>query len=118
MRRTDAALEWLDHPYLYGTERERARRGITHGVVPAPPTRAVCSNPPPPPSPSPPPPSAILAYSEARGKCSGPRRAGLGRVLRVLARAAFGHMVCTVCTTQPRSRELNLDSLFGSKLST
>ena len=43
MRRTDAALEWLNHRYLYGTESERARRSITHGVVPAPPTRAVCS---------------------------------------------------------------------------
>jgi hypothetical protein len=23
VRRADATLEWLDHPYLYGTERER-----------------------------------------------------------------------------------------------
>ena len=43
MRRTEATLEWLDHSYLEGTERESARRGITHGVVPAPPTRAICS---------------------------------------------------------------------------
>ena len=31
MRRTDATLEWPDHSYMYGTERERERRGITHG---------------------------------------------------------------------------------------
>ena len=34
------------------------------------------------------------------------------------ARAVFGDMVSTVSTTHSRSRELILDSLFGSKLST
>ena len=41
---------------------------------------------------------------------------GLGRVLRVLARAVFRDLLGTLGATQSQSRELNLDSPFGSKL--
>ena len=52
-------------------------------------------------------------------RASGGRRGALGRVLRVLQRADFlVFCYALLCTTQHRSRELNLDSLIGSKLPT